>query len=164
MLDRDLRVGINHITITYTHPPDRAHRSQDNPVEHTFFVNHQLRRTQVEFGDRGELVVDGTPRFVRAGFRSGQVDGFVDALPSAAEAGFDMVHDYRFESYNLKELGVDRFIREARTYLRRAHELGLGVFLGLPRVPVRDYDERALATMIAGARQRAGALDVVYLR
>ena len=146
--DRDLRVGLNHITITYTHPLDRAHRIHDNPVVHTFFVNHQRRRAQVKFGDRGELLVDGTPRFIRAGYRSGQADGFADALPSAVEAGFDMVHDYRFESYNLKELGLEKFIQEARVYLRRAHELGLGVFLGLPRAAVTDYDERALATMI----------------
>lgn len=147
--DRDLRVGLNRITIRYNHRADRAHRSNDNPVVHTFLVNHQRARLQVEFGSRGELIVAGKRRFVRAGYRSGQVDGFVDALPSAAAAGFDMVHDYRFESYDLERLGVERFVREARVYLQRAHELGLGVFFGLPRVALREYDEPALAAIIS---------------
>ena len=59
----------------------------------------------------------------------GQVDGFADALPSAVEAGVDMVHDYRFESYNLKVLGVERFIQEARVYLRRARSSDSESFL-----------------------------------
>ena len=129
MPDRDLRVGLNHITIRYSHPTDRVHSSHDNPVVHTFLVNHQRSRINLRFGERGELIVDGKPRFIRAGYRSGEVDRFAAALPSAVEAGFDMVHDYRFESYNLKELGLERFIQEARGYLRRARELGLGVFL-----------------------------------
>ena len=116
---------------------------------HTFLVNHQRSRINLRFGERGELIVDGKRRFIRAGYRSGEVDRFAAALPSAAEAGFDMVHDYRFESYNLKELGLERFIQEARGYLRRARELGLGVFFGLPRVLMHDYDERTLATIIA---------------
>jgi hypothetical protein len=104
---------------------------------------------QVQFGDRGELIVDGKRRFIRAGYRSGQMDGFTAALPSAAEAGFDMVHDYRFESFDVARLGVQQYVNEARAYLRKADQLGLGVFLGLPRAAVRDGDETTLARIIA---------------
>lgn len=147
--DRDLRVGLNRITIRYAHPTDSRHRRTDNPITHTFFVNHQRERTQVQLGEKGELIVAGSRRFIRGGFRSGQVDDFAEALPSARAAGFNMVHDYRFETFDVKQGGLERFLAEARSYLRRAHELGLGVFLGLPRVMVREYDELALATIVA---------------
>jgi hypothetical protein len=147
--NRDLRQGLNGVTIRYEHPTDARHRRTDNPVVHTFFVAHQLHRAAVQLGNRGELVVEGTPRFIRGAFRSGQVDEFLEALPSAAAAGFNMVHDYRFETYDVRQLGLERFITDARAYLRRAHELQMGVFLGLPRQSVGQYEEQTLATIIA---------------
>jgi hypothetical protein len=105
--------------------------------------------TTVAFGPRGELVVDGKPRFVVAGYRSGQTDSFADALPSAAEAGFDMVHDYRFETWNLEREGLQEYIQEARRYLRRAEQHRLGVFLGIPRSLVRAGDEKAIGKIVA---------------
>jgi hypothetical protein len=108
----------------------------------------QPSRAPIRLGDRGELIVDGKRRFILAGYRSGQVDKFTDALPTAAEAGFDMVHDYRFETFDIAKLGAEEYVKEARTYLRRADQLGLGVFLGLPRVSVRAADEETLAKVI----------------
>ncbi|MGH8223109.1 MAG: hypothetical protein ACREQZ_09050, partial [Woeseiaceae bacterium] len=125
-------------------------------------VNPQRGRVQVQFGDRGELIVDGKRRFVRAGYRSGQVDGFTGALRSAAEAGFDMVHDYHFESFDIAQLGVQRYIQDARAYLRRAEQLGLGVFLGLPRTAVRAADESTLATIV-GELSNERALWMWYI-
>lgn len=147
--DQDLRVGLNRISVRYDHRIDRMHRDDANPIVQTFFVNRQSAAPRVTFGDRGELIVGGKRLFVRAGYRSGQVDEFVEALPSAAAGGFNLVHDYRFESYDLQRLGVGRFVKDARTYLRRAHELGLGVFLGLPRAALREYDEPALAAIVS---------------
>jgi hypothetical protein len=106
--------------------------------------------SRVRIGDRGELIVDGKRRFILAGYRSGQVDDFAAALPSAAEAGFNLVHDYRFESIDTTRVGVEGYLREARAYLREADRLGLGVFLGLPRVAVRSGDEATLTTIISG--------------
>ena len=50
---------------------------------------------QISFGRRGELIIDGKPRFIRGGYRSGQEDRFAEALRSAADSGLDRVHDYR---------------------------------------------------------------------
>lgn len=147
--DSDLRIGLNRVTVRYNHRVDRVHRESENPVVHTFFVNHQREGYRIEFGERGELIVDGRRIFVRGGYRSGQVDAFVDALPSAVEAGFNLVHEYRFETYDLGRLGVERFVEDARTYLRRAHRLGLGVFLGLPRAATREFDDATLANVVA---------------
>lgn len=108
--------------------------------------------TRVTLGAHGELIVDGKPRFVRAGYRSGQEDKFTSALASASAAGFDIVHDYRFESFDIGKRGPDEFIREAKAYLRRARELGLGVFLGLPRAAVRAGDEAAVSTLVKALR------------
>ncbi len=108
--------------------------------------------TDVGFGPRGELVVDGEPRFIVAGYRSGQTDDFVDALPSAAKAGFDLVHDYRFETWNMDRDGLQGYVQEARRYLRRAQQQDLGVFLGLPRTLVRAGDEPALTRIVEALR------------
>lgn len=119
--------------------------------------------TPVAFGDRGELIVDGKRRFIRAGYRSGQVDGFVEGLPTAAKAGFDMVHDYRFETFDVAKLGVQKYIEEARAYLRRAEKLNLGVFLGLPRESVRTGDEVVLAKIVAAlSKERALWMWYIY--
>ena len=107
-------------------------------------------RPQISFGERGELVIDGRRRFIRGGYRSGQVDGFTGALRSAADAGFDLVHDYRFESFDVAKLGTEKFIADARTYLRRADQLGLGVFLGLPRSVVSAADEATITEIVKG--------------
>lgn len=145
----DLRQGLNQVTLHYRHRADAKVAENKRDVAHTFFVNHQPLPVAVRFGERGELVIGNRARFVLGGYRSGQFDGFVQALPSAAAAGFDMVHDYSFESYSLAKHGVRRFLDEARQYLRRAKELDLGVFFGLPRSAVRSYDEETLSTIIA---------------
>ena len=103
---------------------------------------------QISFGKRGELIIDGQPQFVRGGYRSGQEDRFAEALRSAADAGFDLVHDYRFESFDVERQGVKQFIADARAYLRKADQLGLGVFLGLPRKAVSTADEAALTSIV----------------
>jgi len=126
-------------------------------------ADSQPGRARIRFGDRGELIVDGKRRFIRAGYRSGQMDGFTDALPTAAEAGFDMVHDYRFETFDTAKLGAEGYVKEAQTYLRRADQLGLGVFLGLPRVLVRAADEETLAKIVAAlSNERALWMWYVY--
>jgi hypothetical protein len=118
---------------------------------------------RVGFGERGELVVDGVRRFVRAGYRSGQTDSFIDALPTARQAGFDIVHDYHFETYELAQGGLQGYVQDARRYLRRAQQLGLGVYLGLPRELVRNGDEKALAKIVeALAKERALWLWYLY--
>ena len=145
----DLRVGLNRFVVRYNHPSDPRHAESDNPVAHAFQVNHQPVPVHVALGDQGELIVEGSRRFVRAGYRSGQTDRFAAALPSARAAGFNMVHDYRFENYDLSK-GTGEFVEEARAYLRSAQELGLGVFFGLPRSAVRNYDEDRLSEIVAG--------------
>jgi hypothetical protein len=115
----------------------------------------------VSFGKRGELVVDGKPRFIRGGYRSGDGDNLTERLSSAADAGFDLVHDYRFESMNVAN-GAQDYIQTARSYLRRADELGLGVFLGLPREAVKQGDEQAI-TQIVKALSSEHALWMWYL-
>ena len=102
---------------------------------------------QIAFGKRGELVIDGKPRFIRGGYRSGQVDGFTNSLRTAADAGFDLVHDYRFESF---DGDLKKYIADARAYLRRADQLGLGVFFGLPRKAVSAADEATLSAIVKG--------------
>jgi len=116
------------------------------------------KAVSVTFGDRGELIVDGKRRFVRAGYRSGDGDGLAERLSSAADAGFDMVHDYQFESMN----GAQEYVQQARTYLRRADQLGLGVFLGLPRKAVAQGDEQTI-TQIVNALSAEHALWMWYL-
>lgn len=103
---------------------------------------------QIAFGKRGELIIDGKPRFIRGGYRSGQEDRFAEALRSAADAGFDLVHDYRFESFDVERQGVKQFISDARAYLRKADQLGLGVFLGLPRKAVSSADEEDITAIV----------------
>ena len=105
------------------------------------------KAVSVTFGDRGELIVDGKRRFVRGGYRSGDGDGLAERLSSAADAGFDMVHDYHFESMKVTD-GAQEYIQQARTYLRRADQLGLGVFLGLPRKAVAQGDEQTIAQIV----------------
>lgn len=108
--------------------------------------------TEVTFGPRGELVVGGRSRFIVAGYRSGQTDSFIEALPSAAQAGFDMVHDYRFETWNVERNGLQGYVDEARRYLRRANQLDLGVFMGLPRTLVREANEAALTRIVTALK------------
>ncbi len=117
---------------------------------------------KVSFGERGELVVDGTRRFIRAGYRSGQTDNLVEALPTARKAGFDLVHDYHFETFDLAKGGIEGYVQEARRYLRRAEQSGLGVFLGLPRDLVRNGDEKAIGKIVQ-ALSREHALWLWYL-
>src|SRR5262245_52774221 len=103
----------------------------------------------IAFGDRGELIVNGNRHFILGGYRSGQQDTFDNALPSAAEAGFSMVHDYRFEGMNTGQAGgVQKYIDDARTYLRKADQLKLGVFLGLPRDAVTAANEDVLTQIV----------------
>jgi hypothetical protein len=147
--DADLRIGLNRITLRYEHRVDPKHQAADNPVQHTFYVNHQRARVEVALGERGELIVAGKPRFVRGGYRSGQGDRYIEALPSAAEAGLSLVHDYRFEQEDPGRAGLGQFVKDARAYLKRAHQLGLGVFMGLPRAAVRAYDEEVIATIVS---------------
>jgi hypothetical protein len=147
--DADLRMGLNRVTIRYEHRVDSKHAAADNPVQHTFYVNHQRARVGVTLGERGELIVGGKPRFVRGGYRSGQGDRYIEALPSAAEAGLTLVHDYKFEQQDPGRAGVEAYVKDARTYLKRAHQLGLGVFMGLPRAAVRNYDEDVIATIVS---------------
>src|SRR5262245_61152097 len=115
----------------------------------------------VSFGNRGELIIDGKPRFIRGGYRSGDGDNLTERLSSAADAGFDLIHDYRFESMNVSN-GVDDYVQTARGYLRRADELGLGVFLGLPREAVKQGDEQAI-TQIVKTLSSEHALWMWYL-
>ncbi|HEX7008465.1 MAG TPA: hypothetical protein VF184_00690 [Phycisphaeraceae bacterium] len=151
--DRDLRKGLNRVEIRYDHPADSKHKS--NPVSYVFHVNYQPNPNMVRLGARGELIVNGKPVFVVGGYRSGQVDAFVDALPSARDSGFNLVHDYWFENQDIEDDDdLDRYIQQARQYLGRAHQLGLGVFLGLPRSAVSGmrggaYNEPVLARIIA---------------
>lgn len=120
-------------------------------------------RTEIRFGPRGELIVNGERRFIRAGHRSGQTDGFIGALKSAKDAGFDMVHDYRFESIDIEKQGIDRYIEDARAYLRKANQLGLGVYLGLPRTVVRKADEETITAIVeALAGERALWMWYIY--
>ena len=120
-------------------------------------------RTRIAFSERGELIVDGERRFIRAGHRSGQTDGFTNALKSAADAGFNMVHDYRFESIDIAKEGVDRYVEDARAYLRKANQLGLGVYLGLPRTAVKAADEKTITAIVnALAGERALWMWYIY--
>lgn len=147
--DADLRIGVNRITIRYEHRVDAKHSAAENPVQRTFYVNHQRARVGVAMGKRGELIVEGKRRFALGGYRSGQGDRFIEGLPSAAQAGLSLVHDYKFEQAYPGRDGVEVFVKEARAYLKRARQLGLGVFMGLPRVAVRGYDEAVLATIVS---------------
>jgi hypothetical protein len=118
---------------------------------------------RIQFGAHGELIVDGQRRFIRGGYRSGQEDKLGASLRSAAAAGFDMVHDYHFESFDLEQGGVDGYIEEARRYLQAADRAGLGVFLGLPRTVVQSADEDSIASIVNGLRgERALWMWYVY--
>jgi hypothetical protein len=120
-------------------------------------------RPEIRFGERGELIVDGKRRFIRGGYRSGQVDGFTDALRSAADAGFDMVHDYHFDGFDIGQHGTQKYITDARAYLRKAGQLGLGVFLGLPRAAVTAADEATLTEIVSAlADERALWMWYIY--
>ena len=120
-------------------------------------------RPEIRFGERGELIVDGKRRFIRGGYRSGQVDGFTDALRSAADAGFDMVHDYHFDGFDIGQHGTQKYITDARAYLRKAGQLGLGVFLGLPRSAVAAGDEATLKEIVSAlADERALWMWYIY--
>lgn len=112
-------------------------------------VKRAKGRPEIRFGERGELIVDGKRRFIRGGYRSGQVDGFTDALRSAADAGFDMVHDYHFDGFDIEQHGTTKYIADARAYLRKAGQHGLGVFLGLPRSAVTAADEATLTEIVS---------------
>ena len=115
----------------------------------------------ITFGDRGELIVDGKRHFIRGGYRSGDGDTVAEGLSSAAGAGFDMIHDYRFESINVAG-GAQEYIEAARNYLRKADELKLGVFLGLPRQAVKQADEKVI-TQIVNELSSEHALWMWYL-
>ena len=96
-------------------------------------------------------------------YRSGQTDGFTNALKSADDAGFNMVHDYRFESIDIAKEGVDRYLEDARAYLRKANQLGLGVYLGLPRTAVKAADEKTITAIVnALAGERALWMWYIY--
>ena len=74
-----------------------------------------------------------------------------------------MVHDYRFETIDSSAGGAERYIEEARAYLRRADELGLGIFLGLPRAAVRAGDNATLTRIINElANERALWMWYIY--
>lgn len=146
-----LRKGYNRVTLAYRHPHDivRFHKAEDG-VEHDFHVNFQPDGVPgIRVAEQGHLLINGDPLFVRGSYRSGQTDDYIDALPSAAEAGFNVVHDYRFDRFDYESKGVSAYIDAARNYLDAARDNGLGVFLAIPRDAVNTFDEDAIARMVS---------------
>ncbi|QDU71466.1 glycoside hydrolase 5 family protein [Mucisphaera calidilacus] len=146
--DRELRRGFNIIEFQYRHPdkPGKA----DELLSFSFWANYQPDPTPVAYGSQGELIVDGKPLFVVGSFRSGQTDRHIDALPTAQAAGVSWVHDYKNGRVrDLEKMGFEAFLEQARAYLRRAHELGLGVAMSIPRPAVVDADEAFVARWVS---------------
>lgn len=155
-----LKQGGNTFEMRYQHPKNSRHDGSQLQFRST--VNHQPDSPVITLGDRGEMLVNGEPKFILASFRSGQTDDFTEALPSAREAGFDMVHDYGPENTDTSKVGVERYIEMAREYLRAAHAEGLSVFLGLPRNDVNSYNEEHLIQIITELSNEP-ALHIWYL-
>lgn len=155
-----LKQGANTFEIRYSHPSDGKHDGET--IVFRSIVNYQPDSAEITLGERGELIVNGEPRFVIGSYRSGQTDDFIQALPTAVKAGFTMVHDYSLESTRTNVVGVEDYIRRARQYLQAAHQHGLGVFLGFPRQAVRTYNEEHLVRIITELSNEP-ALHIWYL-
>lgn len=143
-----LQEGLNTITLTYEHPIDSKHTQ--NPIRFPMYVNYQPTVTKVAFNDRHIMEVNGREVFVLGSYRSGQEDKREKALPTAKAAGFNMVHEYDFESYNVikKWGGMDTYLSRVKKYLRTADKLDLGVFMGMDRTAIKTFDEPTLARVI----------------
>lgn len=107
----------------------------------------------VKLDEDGALVVNGERVFVYGTYRDPSDNRL--AFDGVREAGFNLAHTYYFESmtpiaqpYDADEL-VRTYIAEATKYLDGAHDAGVGVFLGLPREVVRNYDREAVRAIVS---------------
>ncbi|MBN1553560.1 MAG: hypothetical protein JXA11_02360 [Phycisphaerae bacterium] len=108
----------------------------------------------VEPDENGNLRVDGKPFFPIGTYR-------MENPELLARAGFNLVHDYTFESTDenfRKKHGDASRAEVARSYLQAAHKAGLKVFMGLPREKINDYDETFLQNFVAELRNEPALL------
>lgn len=136
---RPLVPGLNRITVTYEHPTDRKH--SENPLRQTFYVNYRPEGPSFASAADGTFLVNGKRVFPLGSYRSGLTDQRETSLPDARAAGFNLVHDYYFSRPVEDADRMQSRIEDARAYLMRAQELGLGVFLDIPRNLLRDFDK-----------------------
>ncbi len=143
-----LKPGFNEFELRYRHPQKPGKPGE--VLRFSFPVNYQPDHGTVAYRGDGALLVDGRPTFAVGGFRSGQTDDGINALPTAREAGLSFVHDYANDRVpDLKRLGLDAMIERTRAYLRAAEREGLGVVLALPRQAVVQFDEPVLARWVS---------------
>lgn len=84
---------------------------------------------------KGRVLINGQPRIMYGTYRDPSDDW--REFAGIRQAGFNLVHDYRFERpHTTKNIDaeVDKWIADAKEYLRLAHENGCGTFLGIPRI------------------------------
>ena len=85
--------------------------------------------------ETGRVLINGQPITIYGTFRDPSDDW--REFSGIVEAGFNLVHDYRFENpQTTKNLDaeVDKWIADAKEYLALAHKNGCGTFLGIPRI------------------------------
>lgn len=138
----ELVQGSNTITMTA-----RSKSGATTSLQDYYFIVQSP--TRVELDDAGWLMVDGK-RFFAIGAYSDPSDT-LDNFDSLLEAGFNMTHDYAFESTDAnfaKRFSDDR-AAIAKQYLSNAHNAGLKVFMGLPRERIRENDLTALREFVS---------------
>ncbi|QDU71465.1 hypothetical protein [Mucisphaera calidilacus] len=111
---------------------------------------------EVYFDDDGMPVVDGERTFLYGTFRDPSDDW--TEFGGVVEAGFNVTHDYYFESlsWNLVSSGkrIEDWIDDASTYLDLAHQAGVGVMLGLPREAVYSQNASAIQTAVSALKNK----------
>ncbi len=130
----DLAPGIHEVSI-------RLRGAGGRIAEETALFSSKQPGSRVEMRDDNMLLVDGEPFFPIGAYRdpSDSVDEF-DAL---VEAGFNVTHNYRFESE------AKYTIDDARAYLRAADAAGLKVFMGIRRSLVQAGDLHRIQQWVA---------------
>lgn len=113
---------------------------------------------EIALAEDGSLTVDGKPFFPVGAYCD--ASDTITSFDSLIEAGFNMTHDYSFESTekNFTKRYTDDRMTVARKYLEDAHKAGLKVFMGLPREKIRKWDDHALRRFAAGLRNQPALL------
>ena len=120
--------------------------------------------SRVSLRDDGVMLVNDAPFYPIATYRD-PGDDLAD-FSGVLEAGFNTTHSYYFEDQSMIHTGSkvldESLITTALRYLKAAHEQGLMVFMGLPRVLVHAGDLDAIREFV-NALKHEPALLVWYL-
>ena len=102
---------------------------------------------KVELRDDGVMLLDGRAQLVYGAFRDPSDDR--QDFAGLKSAGFNLTHSYYFENFKVDSSdAADRWIREARQYLRDAEAAGVGVFMGFPRNLVFAGDTQTIQQLV----------------